>query len=132
MSNEKICYGGEVMVGDLKLPISLAVEAGDLVYLSGCISLDNNFQPKLDCGIAEQTANTIEAMKKILAQAGCGLEDLVKMTVFIKDSEDFGVYNITASEFFPENPPARTTVVADFALEGVLIEIEATAYKPRG
>ncbi len=130
MIREKKCYGGEVVIADTRLPISWAVEAGDYVFLSGCASLDENNVPVMDCGIEEQTANTLEMMKRVLAQTGCGLEDLVKMNVFLKNKEDFFGYNSTAAKYFPENPPARMSVIADFTLQDMLIEIEATAYKP--
>ena len=130
MSKEKKCYGSEIVIANTRLPISWAVEAGDYVFLSGCASLDENLIPAMNCGIEEQTTNTLEMMKRVLAEADCGLEDLVKMNVFLKNKADFQGYNTTASKYFLENPPARMSVIADFTLEDMLIEIEATAYKP--
>ena len=131
MGTEKICYGDNVVVEGHKLSLSLAVEAGDFVFVSGLVSADENMNLALDVGIAEQTANTLELIKRVLAQAGCELNDIVRMGVFLKNREDLEGYNNTVAKYFPEKPPARITVLGDFLLEKVLVEIEVTAYKPK-
>jgi enamine deaminase RidA (YjgF/YER057c/UK114 family) len=66
----------------------------------------------------------------VLAEAGCGLEDVVKTTVWLADPRDFWSFNRVYGEFFPHHPPARSTVRADLMLD-CKVEIEALAYKPR-
>ena len=79
--------------------------------------------------IEEETRGTIEAMKRVLAQAGCTLDDVVKVTTYLEDGRDFGRYNGVFKEYFPEGRLARTTVEARAAIT-TRIEIECTAYKP--
>ena len=68
-------------------------------------------------------------MRRALQAAGCGLEDVVKATVYLADARDFGRYNGVFKTFFPEGRLARTTVEAR-AVISTKIEIECIAYKP--
>ena len=127
MSKEKKCYGSEIVIANTRLPISWAVEAGDYVFLSGCASLDENLVPAMNCGIEEQTTNTLEMMKRVLAEADCGLEDLVKMNVFLKNKADFQGYNTTASKYFLEKRlPSQPAKIVPAILARPISEI-ATA-----
>jgi reactive intermediate/imine deaminase len=78
--------------------------------------------------IEVQTAAVIENMIVVLKAAGCSLSDVVDVTVFLKDMNDFAKYNSIYSKYFSfENPPARTTVqVADLPGNN-FIEIKAIA-----
>jgi 2-iminobutanoate/2-iminopropanoate deaminase len=66
-------------------------------------------------------------LKHVLAGAGSGLERVVKTTVFLKDMADFPVMNTVYAEFFPENPPARSTVAVAGLPKGAAVEIEVVA-----
>ena len=125
----KKCYGNEVVIEGHKLSLSLATEAGGFVFVSGLISTDENLKPVIDCGIEEQTDRTLNLIKKILADADCTMDDVVKLNVLLKNPEDLDGYNATVAKHFPENPPARITTIGDFLLDGVLCEIDAIAYK---
>jgi len=82
------------------------------------------------CGsIEEETRATLEARKRVLAEAGCTLDDVVKVTTYLEDARDFGRYNGVFKEYFPEGRIARTTVEAR-AVISTKIEIECVAYKP--
>ena len=116
--------GGPPVVG----PYSPAVAAGSLVFISGQIPMDAS--GKLVAGdIVVQTCQVIENLKTILAAAGLTLSDVVKTTVFLADMANFQEMNRVYGEFFPVNPPARTTIQAAALPKGVGVEIEAVALK---
>lgn len=126
----KKTYGTEVVIAGHTLSLSLATEAAGFVFVSGVISTDEDLQPLLDCGIEDQVRNTLNLIKSILADAGCTMDDIVKLNVLLKDRDDLPGYNTTVKEFFSEGQePARITTLGDFLLEGVLCEIDAIAYK---
>ena len=80
-------------------------------------------------GIREQTATCIERMRRILEDAGGGLENLVDVTSYLVSMTDFGGYNDIYSNFFSPDGPARTTVaVQQLSHPDSLIEIRGTAY----
>jgi enamine deaminase RidA (YjgF/YER057c/UK114 family) len=110
------------------LPFHPAVRAGDFVFVSGQVAKDEN-GVMIGGTIEEETRGTIEAMKRVLAAAGCTLDDVVKVTTYLEDGRDFGRYNGVFKEYFPEGRLARTTVEARAAIS-TRIEIECTAYKP--
>ncbi|MEV7008304.1 RidA family protein [Streptosporangium sp. NPDC051022] len=114
--------------------------AGDFIYVSGTSSRrpDNTIAGaeadefgtvKLD--IAEQTRAVIDNIGDILAAAGAGLDDLVQLTAYLVNMNDFGGYNAVYAEYFDETGPTRTTVaVHQLPHPHLLIEIQAVAYKP--
>ncbi|MEH6551614.1 MAG: RidA family protein [Pseudomonadales bacterium] len=115
--------------------------AGDFIYISGTSSrrADNSFAGATadefgatDLNIEEQTRAVIENIGGILAEAGAGLEDVVEISTFLVNMNDFAGYNRVYSEFFDEQGPARTTVaVHQLPHHHLLIEIKAVAYKPQ-
>ena len=126
----KQAIGGQFTIGSgTKLPFSRAMRAGDLVFVSGQMATDGSGRI-IDGGIEAQTRQVFENIKAILAEAGCTLADVVKCTCWIDDARDFGRFNATYAEFFPTDPPARSTTVCQLVLNGKL-EVEAIAYKPR-
>lgn len=125
----KKCYGSVLETGDRKLYLSIATEAGGFVFVSGLISLDESLQPYLDCGIEEQTDRTLGLIRKSLAEAGCKMSDVVKLNVLLKSRDDFDGFNSVVATYFPVDPPARITTVGDFLVDGILVEIDAIAYK---
>lgn len=126
----KQAIGGQFTIGSgAKLPFPRAMRAGDLVFVSGQMATDGSGRI-IDGGIEVQTRQVFENIKAILAEAGCTLADVVKCTCWIDDARDFGRFNATYAEFFPTDPPARSTTVCQLVLNGKL-EVEAIAYKPR-
>ncbi len=111
-----------------KLPIALAVRAGDFVFVSGQAAL-GAFGGVIDGGIVAQTEATIERIKVVLEEAGCTLADVVKATVWLDDPRDFAPFNEVFRKHFGEALPARSTLVSALVLDGK-VEIEVTAYKP--
>jgi len=109
-------------------PYSQALAAGPFVFVSGQIPLDA--QGRLVAGdIVIQTVQVIENLKAILAAAGLSLKDVVKTTVYLADLADFQEMNRAYAEFFPQTPPARTTIQAAGLPRGVSVEIDAIAVK---
>ena len=114
--------------------------AGDFIFISGTSSRlpDNSIAgAKVDAmgttslDICDQTKAVIENIKDILQSAGASLTDLVEVSTFLVNMNDFAGYNSVYSEFFDIHGPARTTVaVHQLPHPHLLIEIKAIAYKP--
>jgi len=112
-------------------PYSQAVKAGDFLFVSGQVPIDPKTGKVVIGDIAIQTKQTLENIKAILSAAGLSLKDVVKVTVFLKDVKDFKKMNETYGTYFMDEPPARTTVQAQLAIEELLIEIDAVACSPQ-
>jgi len=112
-------------------PYSQAVKAGDFLFVSGQVPIDPKTGKVVMGDIAIQTKQTLENIKAILSAAGLSLKDVVKVTVFLKDVKDFKKMNETYGTYFEDEPPARTTVQAQLAIEELLIEIDAVACSPQ-
>ncbi|MFF4416462.1 RidA family protein [Streptosporangium sp. NPDC001559] len=113
--------------------------AGDLIYVSGTSSRrpDNTIAGAradefgtVSLDIAEQTRAVIENIRDILQAVGADLSDLVQVTAYLVNMNDFGGYNAVYAEYFDETGPTRTTVaVHQLPHPHLLIEIQAVAYK---
>jgi len=111
-------------------PYSQAVRSGDLIYASGQVALDPATGKLVEGGIREQTIRVFENIQAVLAAAGCGLRDVIKTVVFLKDIQDFATMNeIYATYLAPEGvvPPARSTVEVARLPKDSLVEIEVIA-----
>jgi reactive intermediate/imine deaminase len=109
------------------LPFSPAVRAGGLLFLSGQIGNVPGTRQLADTGIAGQTRQTFENIKTVLAAAGSSLDRVVKCTVFLTDMRDYAAMNVTYAEYFPKDPPARSTVAGSGLALGARVEIECIA-----
>lgn len=111
-------------------PISTGVKAGDYIFLSGQIGSVDERGNELK-GIEAQTRQALENMKGILKEVGASLNDVVKVTIFLVNVDDFAKMNGVYKSFFTEDFPARSTVVvAALARPEMLVEIECIAYCP--
>jgi reactive intermediate/imine deaminase len=113
------------------LPHSPGITAGDYIFLSGMGPVDpvtggRNLGP-----IAEQIRQTLRNMAHMLESAGTGLDRIVKMTVVLADSADYDEMNRVWREFFPTDPPARTTCALQLS-NGNCVEIECIALAGEG
>ena len=105
-----------------------AVRAGNTIYVSGQASLDANGNLVGPSDVVAQTRQTLENMKIVLAAAGATLDDVVKVTVYLANRDDRPKVNGVRKEYFKANRPASTLIeISRFAIEGMLIEIEAIA-----
>ncbi len=107
-------------------PYSLGIKAGNLIFISGQVP-DQNKK-----GIGEQTLSVFEKIKVILEASGASVTNLVKVSVFLKNMDDFKNMNQAYKEFFEKNGvdekfPARSTVEATCPMPGALVEIDAIA-----
>jgi 2-iminobutanoate/2-iminopropanoate deaminase len=108
-------------------PYSQAIKAGGLVFVSGQLGLAPGQTEMVGDTIQEQTAQVLDNVEAILAEAGSGMDRLVKTTVFLTNLDDFQGMNEVYAERVGENPPARATVEVGRLPSGALVEIEAVA-----
>src|SRR5688572_33147446 len=108
-------------------PYSQAIRTDTMVYTAGQIGFDPTTMEIVAGGVEEQTRQALKNLKLILEASGSGLEHVVKTLVFLQDMADFPKMNAIYAEYFPENPPARSTVQVAALPKGALIEIEAVA-----
>jgi 2-iminobutanoate/2-iminopropanoate deaminase len=106
-------------------PYSQAIKTDNFLFLSGQLGLDPVTNDFIAGNVAEQTRQSLTNLKNVVETAGGKMANVVKTTVFLKDMADFPVMNGVYAEFFPENPPSRSTVQAAALPKGGLIEIEA-------
>jgi len=107
-------------------PYSVAIRAGSFVFASGQLGLDPQSGNLVPGGVEAETRQSLTNLSNVLADSGSGIETVVKTTVFLRDMADFPKMNAVYAEFFPENPPARSTVQASLP-KGGAVEIEAIA-----
>lgn len=110
-------------------PYSQAIKVGSWLFLSGQIPIDPRSGDIVEGDIEVQTRRVLENIKAILENAGFTLGDIVKVTVYLVDLNDFPRFNKVYSEYFKDKPPARTTVQVAALPRSVRIEIDAIAYK---
>jgi 2-iminobutanoate/2-iminopropanoate deaminase len=108
-------------------PYSPAIRSGGLLFLSGQIPLDPATGALVTGSIAEQTRRVLENLRTVLEAAGLSLGAVVKTSVFLKDMDDFAAMNEAYGQYFPEKPPARTTVQVARLPRDVAVEIDAIA-----
>jgi len=105
-----------------------AVRAGDLVFVSGQASVDAQGRLVGAGDVVAQTRQVLDNMKRALAAAGATLDDVVKVTVYLAHCADRPRVNEVRKAYFGANKPASTLIgVSEFAIPGMLIEIEAIA-----
>jgi len=108
-------------------PYSQAILTESLIFTAGQVGLDPATMELVEGGVEEQTRQVLTNLKNVLETADSGLKFVVKTTVFLQDLGDFAKMNAIYTEFFPENPPARSTVQVAALPKGALVEIECIA-----
>lgn len=109
-------------------PYSQAIKAGGWLYLSGQIPIDPATNQLVLGTIEEQTERVLKNAEGVLSAAGASLQNVVKVTLFLANMEDFPKVNDTYSKFFTSVTPARSTVQVARLPKDVGIEIEMVAY----
>jgi 2-iminobutanoate/2-iminopropanoate deaminase len=108
--------------------IAPAVRIGDLLYLSGTAGYDREKGALAGEDIESQSQQALTNLGRVLEAAGSSWDKVVKVNCFLVYAKrDFAGWNRVFKTFFPQNPPARTTVGGDIAMEGALIEVELIA-----
>lgn len=109
-------------------PYSQAIDSGaGLVFVSGQLPIDPATGAFAEGGVSEQTRQSLINAKAILEEAGLGLQNVVKTTVFLADMGDFAAMNEVYSQFFAAPFPARSAVAVKTLPKGALVEIECIA-----
>ncbi|CAN5364061.1 RidA family protein [soil metagenome] len=109
-----------------KGPYSPAVRAGGFVYVSGQTPRDVATGELVGSDIATQTRQTLSNVQRILAEGGASLEDVVSVTIYLADVDDWAAMNAVYKEFFASPFPSRTAVGC--GLRDILVEISVIAY----
>lgn len=109
-------------------PYSQAIVTGNLVFAAGQAGLDPALMKLVEGGIETQTQQVLTNLKNVLEAAGSGMNYVIKTTVYLVDMNDFVAMNAIYAQFFPENPPARTTVAVAALPLGARVEIELIAF----
>lgn len=128
MQSQKYVIGEPLVINGRQLSLSRAVRAGDFVFLTGQVPMENGVVMTTG-SIEDQTRACLERISETLSEAGCQLSDVVKSMVWIKSREDFPGFDSVYAEFFPQGPPARSALVSDFLVD-ILVEIECIAFHP--
>jgi 2-iminobutanoate/2-iminopropanoate deaminase len=114
--------------GALDLPFSAAVRAGDFIYVSGQVGhIDSNGNKVV--GVEAQTEQCMENIRKILDQVESSFDDIVKVTIYLKDVKYYAKMNEVYSKYFFSRLPARSTAIAGLAMPEMLIEIDCVIYR---
>ena len=108
---------------------SQAIEAGDYIYISGQIPLNYKDMTISGNTFEEQVEVVLINLTNIAITAGCTLNDCVKLTVYLRDLENFSIVNNIMQKFFKEPYPARAAVEVSRLPKDVSIEIDAILYK---
>lgn len=109
-------------------PYSAAVEANDFIYISGQIPIDPATGEMIN-DIKAAARQVLTNIQSILKKSGLDMSSVVKTTIFLKNMADFAAVNEIYAGFFPEEPPARSTIQAASLPKGAMIEIEAVAIR---
>jgi 2-iminobutanoate/2-iminopropanoate deaminase len=125
----KQIIGDPLVINGRRLSLSRAVRAGDFVFLTGQVPMQNGAVMTRG-SIEDQTCAVLDDITATLAMAGCDRNDVVKSMVWLTSREDFPGFNAVYAEYFPEQPPARSAIVNDLLVD-VKVEIEVIAYKPQ-
>jgi 2-iminobutanoate/2-iminopropanoate deaminase len=109
-------------------PYSQAIRTGDLVFVSGQLAIDPETNELIGGGISEQTERVMQNLRAILEEAGSGLGQLVKTTIYLANLGDFAEMNEVYGRHVGPEPPARATIEVAALPQGALVEIEAVGH----
>ena len=109
-------------------PYSQAVRVGDTVYLSGQIPLDPQTMELVEGDIGARARRVFDNLAAVMQEAGGSLSDIVKLTIYLMDLEQFGQVNEVMAEYFDAPFPSRATVAVAALPKGAPIEVEAVAH----
>ncbi len=128
MPGNRQIIGEPLEIGGRVLSLSRAIRAGDFIFLTGQIPMQNG-APMTTGSIEDQTRAILDDIQATLALADCELTDVVKAMVWLRDRADFPGFNVVYGEYFPAQPPTRSAVVSDLLVDA-RVEVEVTAYRP--
>ena len=106
-------------------PYSQAIIHDEVLYVSGQGPVDPATGTIVRGSIEEEARATLDNLKTIIEEAGYALEGVLKTTCYLSNMGDFDRFNKVYSEYFPERPPARTTIEAGRLPLDIMVEIDA-------
>jgi reactive intermediate/imine deaminase/uncharacterized protein (TIGR02118 family) len=113
-----------------RVPLSQAIAAGDWLFASGQLGNDPRTGRLAEGGIAAETRQVCENLRAILEAAGSSLGEVAKVTIYMADLGEVMAMNEVFSQYFPKDPPARTTFECSRLIGNARVEIEAIAVRP--
>lgn len=119
--------GGEAGLPPAIAPFSQSVRVGSLVFTAGQASIDGNANVAGEGDIGVQTAQTLRNISEALQRSGSSLRDVVKMTIWLRDFNDYAGMNEVYGQWFPPPEPVRSCVRAELVFAELLVEMEAIA-----
>ena len=126
MMNRSVVHTNKVPPA--RVPLSQAIKVGEWVFASGQLGMDPRTGRLIEGGIKAETRQVCENLKAVLEAAGSSLMQVVKVTIYLADLDELLAMNEVFSEYFPQEPPARTTFPAAALVAGARVEIEAIAF----
>jgi 2-iminobutanoate/2-iminopropanoate deaminase len=110
-----------------RVPLSQAIKAGDWIFASGQLGNDPATRKLAEGGIGPETRQVCENLRAVLEAAGSSLAKVVKVTIYLVDLGELMQMNEVFSQYFPVDPPARTTFECTRLVANARVEIEAIA-----
>ena len=108
-------------------PYSQAVKVNGLLFCSGQVGLDAGTGELVDGSVADQTDRAMQNLQAVLRQAGSSFDDVIKVTAYLTNMDDFAEFNAAYAQYFTNDPPARATVGVDALPKGARVEVECIA-----
>lgn len=119
--------GGEEGLPQVIAPYSLGVRTGSVVFMAGQVPVDSERNVIGVGDIRAQTEQTLRNVSAVLERCGATMRDVVKVTIWLRDFDDYAGMNEVYARWFDEPHPVRACVRADLVQPELLVEIEATA-----
>ena len=110
-----------------KAPYSAGIETEQFIFTAGTVGYEDPDTGAEIKGIEAQTRRCLENIKEILDNAGSSLSDVISATVYLSNRDDFPKMNEVYKTYFPEEPPARATIITGLVSTKMLVEIQCIA-----
>ena len=110
-----------------KFHFSAGIRTEQFIFVAGTVGHENPDTGEELEGIEAQTRQCIENVREVLESAGSSLDDVVTTTVFLPNRDDFLKMNEVYKTYFPQDPPARATIIAGLVSPKMLVEIQCIA-----
>lgn len=119
--------GKKIIAGSPSRSYSRAVRLDRTIYVSGCVGIDKKGVIEKD--FAVQARQTLLNLQESVERSGSSISKVLKCTCFLKRLDDFGQFNEIYVKFFPEDPPARSSVIVkDLVVPGALLEVDCVCF----
>ncbi len=110
-------------------PYSPGILVGDTLYIAGHLGRDPESTELVEGGLEAETRQAMANIREVLTEAGMGFDDVVSVTAYIANIDDFPRFNAVYREYFPDDPPARATVQVAALNVGGQVELQMIAVK---